>query len=77
MGEWSADRPFTESETAFLKYIRQWGKKVVFIVNKVDMLSNDSEVDEVVNFVGNSATRLLGVERSQVQLPFFFLQENL
>ena len=31
----SADRPFTESEVNFLKYIRQWGKKVVFLVNKV------------------------------------------
>lgn len=31
----SADRPFTESEVNFLKYIRQWGKKVIFLVNKV------------------------------------------
>lgn len=30
----SADRPFTESEVNFLKYIRQWGKKVIFLVNK-------------------------------------------
>ena len=31
----SADRPFTESEVNFLKYIRQWGKKVIFLLNKV------------------------------------------
>ena len=31
----SADRPLSESELAFLKYIRQWRKKVVFVVNKV------------------------------------------
>ena len=31
----SADRPFTESEVKFLRYIRQWGKKVVFVLNKV------------------------------------------
>ena len=31
----SADRPFTESEVGFLKYIRQWGKKVIFLLNKV------------------------------------------
>ena len=31
----SADRPFTESEVRFLKYVRRWGKKVVFVVNKV------------------------------------------
>lgn len=30
-----ADRPFTDSEVGFLRYIRQWGKKVVFLVNKV------------------------------------------
>lgn len=36
------------------------------MVNKVDILSNDREVQEVVRFVGDSATRLLGVERSQV-----------
>ena len=34
----SADRPFTESEVKFLRYIRQWGKKVVFVVNKVRRL---------------------------------------
>ena len=62
----AADRPFTESETQFLRYIRQWGKKVVFIVNKVDILSNNREVEEVTRFVGDSATRLLGVERTQV-----------
>lgn len=40
----STDRPFTESEVRFLKYIRQWGKKVVFLVNKVDILSDSQEV---------------------------------
>jgi hypothetical protein len=30
----SADRPLTESEVRFLRYVRQWGKKVVFVVNK-------------------------------------------
>lgn len=33
----SADRPLTESEVKFLQYVRQWGKKVVFVVNKVGM----------------------------------------
>lgn len=30
----------------FLRYIREWGKKVVFVLNKVDILASDSEVDE-------------------------------
>ena len=58
----SADRPFTDSEVKFLKYVRQWGKKVVFVINKVDLLANSSEVDEVVEFVENNAKRLLSVE---------------
>lgn len=40
----SADRPCTDSEVRFLKYIRQWGKKVVFVLNKVDIFDSDSDV---------------------------------
>jgi hypothetical protein len=31
-------------QVTFLRYIRQWGKKVVFILNKSDVLSTYSEV---------------------------------
>lgn len=31
----SADRPLSDSELSFLRYIRQWRKKVVFVINKV------------------------------------------
>eukprot|EP00891_Asterochloris_glomerata_P004560 jgi/Astpho2/4560/Aster-00142 len=62
----SADRPFTESEVKFLRYIRQWGKKVVFVVNKVDILSNESELHEVTQFVRDNAQRALGVGSAQV-----------
>ncbi|KAK9804945.1 hypothetical protein WJX73_001658 [Symbiochloris irregularis] len=62
----SADRPFTESEVKFLRYIREWGKKVVFVVNKIDILSGAAEEDEVAAFVADSATRMLGVQASQV-----------
>ena len=44
----AADRPFTESEVRFLRYIRRWGKKVIFLLNKVDILASGSEVDEVL-----------------------------
>lgn len=36
------------------------------MVNKVDILRNDEEVQEVTQFVGDNATRLLSVERTQV-----------
>jgi small GTP-binding protein len=58
----SADRPFTESERGFLEQIRQWGKKIVFIVNKIDILSRAEEREEVVRYVRENATTLLGEE---------------
>jgi small GTP-binding protein len=57
----SADRPFTESERAFLETIRGWGKKIVVVINKVDIFDRQGDVDEVVGFVRSSAQRLLGV----------------
>jgi small GTP-binding protein len=55
----SADRPFTETERAFMERIRDWGKKVVVVLNKVDLLSAD-QVDEQVGFVREGVERLLG-----------------
>jgi GTP-binding protein EngB required for normal cell division len=56
----SADRPLTESEARFLTYIRQWDKRVVFALNKVDMLASEDEVAQVRTFVADNASRLLG-----------------
>ena len=56
----SADRPFTESERAFLEQIREWGKKIVFIVNKIDILTRSEEREEVIHYVGQNAEALLG-----------------
>jgi small GTP-binding protein len=56
----SADRPFTESERAFLAEIRDWGKKIVFVVNKVDILADDADRAEVEDYVRRNAESLLG-----------------
>jgi small GTP-binding protein len=56
----SADRPFTESERAFLEQIRDWGKKIVLVVNKIDILSSEAERDQVITFVTDSARKLVG-----------------
>ena len=56
----SADRPFSESEREFLERIREWGKKIVFIVNKIDILAADAERNEVLTYVRDNATALLG-----------------
>jgi small GTP-binding protein len=57
----SSDRPFTETERAFLETIRDWGKKIVLVVNKVDIFERSEQLDEVLTFVREAATRLLGV----------------
>ena len=55
----SADRPFTESERAFLDLIRSWGKKIVLVVNKIDILSQD-EIEKVLEFVKSASNKLMG-----------------
>ncbi len=57
----SADRPFTETERAFLEQVRGWGKKVVVVINKVDILETARDVDAVRTFVADNARALLGV----------------
>lgn len=56
----SADRPFTESERAFLQGIRDWGKKIVIVVNKIDILETPEDIDRVLTFVADNAKTLLG-----------------
>lgn len=56
----SADRPFTESERAFLQRIRDWGKKVIVIVNKIDILETPEDVAHIETFIAENARTLLG-----------------
>jgi len=56
----SADRPFSESERAFLERIRRWGKKIVIVVNKMDLLQNQEERSTVLAFVDENARQLVG-----------------
>src|SRR5947207_3657405 len=58
----AADRPFTETERLFLTAIRDWGKKIVIVVNKVDIFSADAEREEVLAFVRTAARKLLGLQ---------------
>lgn len=57
----SADRPFTESERGFLDMIRSWGKKIVIIVNKLDILEDPAERSKVIEFVTEQSRRALGI----------------
>jgi GTP-binding protein EngB required for normal cell division len=57
----SADRPFTETERQFLENLRRWGKKIAIVVNKIDLVSNAAERDQVLAFVARGAHDLLGI----------------
>lgn len=57
----SSDRPFTESERAFMEHIREWGKKVVIIINKIDLLEQDTDIQQIIRFVSENALLLLGI----------------
>ena len=57
----SSDRPFTESERAFMERIRDWGKKVVIVINKIDLLESEADVAQVTQFVAENARLSLGI----------------
>jgi len=56
----SADHPLTESERQFLERILAWGKKVVFALNKADIIEDEPALQEVRSFVLKHATKVLG-----------------
>jgi small GTP-binding protein len=57
----SIDRPLSESERRFLEYIRNWGKKVVFVINKTDTKGPD-EIVEVVDYVKTNTRAIFGFD---------------
>jgi small GTP-binding protein len=56
----SADHPLTESERQFLERILTWGKKVVFVLNKVDIFEDDFALQEVRDFILKHTAKILG-----------------
>src|SRR5829696_8678255 len=57
----SAERPLTESERGYLELIRDWGKKVVLVVNKADLLRDEEAADEVRSLVEGGIRSALGL----------------
>ena len=57
----SIDRPLSESERKFLEYIREWGKKVVFVLNKIDTKSDD-EIAQVVDYLRSNVRTIFGLD---------------
>ncbi|HTP01583.1 MAG TPA: dynamin family protein [Anaerolineales bacterium] len=56
----SADHPLTESERQFLERILAWGKKVIFVLNKVDIFEDEKGLEEVRVFILKHAATILG-----------------
>ncbi|KAK6164677.1 hypothetical protein DH2020_001541 [Rehmannia glutinosa] len=59
----SADRPLTESEVAFLRYIQQWKKKNVFVLNKSDLYRSADELEEAIAFIKENTRKMLNAEQ--------------
>jgi len=55
-----ADEVVAESERQFLERILAWGKKVVFVLNKADIIEDEAALREVQTFVIKHATTVLG-----------------
>ncbi|MCY1703400.1 dynamin family protein [Deinococcus sp. SL84] len=57
----SADRPFTESERQFLELAARWGRSVVMVVNKADLLETAEQREQVREHVEKGARGVLGL----------------
>jgi small GTP-binding protein len=68
----SSDRPFTESERGYLELIRDWGKKIVLVVNKVDLLRGEEDREKVRLFVEEGVRSMLSLKP-----PIFFVSAYL
>jgi small GTP-binding protein len=68
----SSDRPFTESEREYLEMIRDWGKKIVLVINKVDLLPAEEDREKVRLFVEDGVRSMLGLKP-----PIFFVSAHL
>lgn len=70
----SADRPFTQSERLFMERIRSWGKKVVILVNKIDLLRTPEALRDVMTFVRENCKQLLGFQPDVFPVSAFLAQ---
>ena len=53
-------QPLTASELDFLGHIREWGKKVVFVVNGSDRRNSDDQLERVRRYIRDQVVARLG-----------------
>src|SRR4028118_414897 len=68
----ASDRPFTESEREYLELIRDWGKKIILVVNKLDLLRGEEDREKVRRFIEDGVRSMLGLKP-----PIFFVSAYL
>ena len=73
----SADHPLTESERQFLERILAWGKKIVLVLNKVDIFESDSALQEVQDFILKHAATILSDQPKLVPVSAKLAQRAL
>lgn len=55
----SCDRPFSQSEVDFIHKIQKWKKRVVFVLNKMDTMTEKEDRVRVVEFVKENARKVM------------------
>eukprot|EP00027_Filamoeba_sp_ATCC50430_P016648 CAMPEP_0168566924 /NCGR_PEP_ID=MMETSP0413-20121227/14701_1 /TAXON_ID=136452 /ORGANISM="Filamoeba nolandi, Strain NC-AS-23-1" /LENGTH=677 /DNA_ID=CAMNT_0008599021 /DNA_START=83 /DNA_END=2116 /DNA_ORIENTATION=- len=58
----SVDRAFSESERVFLENIKQWNKKIIVVVSKLDLVETSQELNEILEFVKTNFESLVGLQ---------------
>lgn len=70
-----ADSPLSEAELELLSSIRRYAGKIFFVLNKIDLLSDENEVFHVVEFIKSLLSRELGI--SEINLIPVSAQKGL
>jgi hypothetical protein len=58
----SVDRAFSESEKTFVERIREFKKKLVVVITKIDTLSSENDAQEITEFVKRNFRDLLSID---------------
>ncbi|MGH2505990.1 MAG: dynamin family protein, partial [Ktedonobacteraceae bacterium] len=72
----SVDRPFTESERIFLERMRMWGKKIIIVLNKIDLLHTPQDLLEIQSFVNDNCKALLGFTPQIFPISALYAQQS-
>ncbi|NLS77195.1 MAG: hypothetical protein GXY76_08050 [Chloroflexi bacterium] len=55
----SATHAFAETDRLYLELIREYGTKVVILLNQIDLLNGDAEIKQVTDFVAAQSQQML------------------